>query len=496
MITIGFSTKKLDLEFKQHLIDSCGVRGAEVIHIENNGEYSLTEAYNILLKQSTNDIVVLCHDDIYFDTKNWGKRLLNHFKKTEYGILGVAGSTEMSDSGVWWNDRNRMVGIVNHEKEDKKWVSNYSMDLKNNIAEVCVIDGLFIALSKGRIHNHFNEDIKDFHFYDVDFSFSNHINSVKVGVIFNVRITHKSVGMTNESWEKNKEQFINIWNSKLPHKLIPSITFSEKPKIKNEKYKISVVIPTKDNFDVLKNCINSFFEKCTYKNITYYIADTGSSDNEINKINDFVENDSRLKLIRYDYYNFAKINNDVVNNHITSDTEILLFCNDDIVLINDVVSHMLKTYIDNKSAVGTIGARLHYEDGLIQHSGIMALIKGGRLLLGHYGMKTYYDYHRTNTNVLGNTAALLMINKNLFDNINGFNEEYIECFEDVELNVMCLLKGKKNIINPNAVAYHLESHTRKKNKERTDNENIDFKNRVLSLFIENSEKLKQYFYVT
>ena len=67
MITIGFSTRKIDDTFVEMLKKTSGVSKTEVRPIENNGEYSLTEVYNKILEQSANDIVVLLHDDIYFD---------------------------------------------------------------------------------------------------------------------------------------------------------------------------------------------------------------------------------------------------------------------------------------------------------------------------------------------------------------------------------------------------------------------------------------------
>ena len=80
MMTVGFSTRKIDDSFIDLLKKSSGVPNLEVIPFENNGEYSLTESYNKILDQSSNDIVILCHDDIYFDTKNWGQKILKHFK--------------------------------------------------------------------------------------------------------------------------------------------------------------------------------------------------------------------------------------------------------------------------------------------------------------------------------------------------------------------------------------------------------------------------------
>jgi sugar lactone lactonase YvrE len=93
MITIGFSSRKVDSNFIELLKKTCGVSNPEIIPIENEGKYSLPEAYNMILEQSTNDIVVLCHDDIYFDSKNWGSKILKHFKRNpEYGILGYCKS--------------------------------------------------------------------------------------------------------------------------------------------------------------------------------------------------------------------------------------------------------------------------------------------------------------------------------------------------------------------------------------------------------------------
>ncbi|NCW59697.1 MAG: phosphonate ABC transporter ATP-binding protein, partial [Proteobacteria bacterium] len=70
--------KKINTEFKEYIEKSCGLHNVEVIAFENPGTHSLTEAYNIILEKSTNDIVVLCHDDIYFEKSNWGNKVLKH----------------------------------------------------------------------------------------------------------------------------------------------------------------------------------------------------------------------------------------------------------------------------------------------------------------------------------------------------------------------------------------------------------------------------------
>ena len=232
MITIGFSTRKVDNEFIELLKKTSGIPKCEIIPVENNGEFSLTEVYNKILNESSNDIVILCHDDIYFDTKNWGNKILNHFKRNkDYGILGLAGTTNMPKSAKWWEDFSKMKGIVNHEHEGKKWESKYSASKGNQLDDVVLVDGLFIVINKKNIKQNFNEDIKGFHFYDVDFSFRNFIEDVKIGVMYDVRVTHKSIGQTNEQWEKNREVFAEKYEDVLPVKVKRNLTLESPLKV-------------------------------------------------------------------------------------------------------------------------------------------------------------------------------------------------------------------------------------------------------------------------
>ena len=232
MITIGFSTRKIDNNFVDLLKKSSGLSNLEIIPIENNGQFSLPEVYNKILNDSKNDIVILCHDDIYFDSKNWGQKILNHFKRTpDYGILGLAGTTHMPKSAKWWEDFSKMRGIVNHEHEGKKWESKYSSSLGNQIDNVVLVDGLFIVINKNNIKHPFNEEIKGFHFYDVDFSFINFIDDVKIGVMYDVRVTHKSIGQTNEQWEKNREIFAEKYKDVLPVKVKRNLTIDSPLKV-------------------------------------------------------------------------------------------------------------------------------------------------------------------------------------------------------------------------------------------------------------------------
>lgn len=490
MITIGFSTREIDNDYINHLKNSCGIKNVEIIPFENKGTHSLTEVYDILLKKSKNDIVVFCHDDIRIKTKKWGKRLLEHFNKSDYGILGVAGTYDYNESGMWWKNQNAMVGIVNHKNpnDGKEFESKYSASVGDGIIPVVALDGLFFAVDKNKIKYQFDTNIKGFHFYDVDFTLGNYLSKVKVGCITNIRILHFSVGQTNQEWEENRVKFKDKWESSLPASTEEKEIFYDDFTVKiNKNPKVSVVILSKSNNKLLFKCIDSFLEKSTYKNYEIIVGDTGSEQTEIDEFSEKYFQDN-ISIHNIGDYNFAKNNNYIVENLISNESELVLFCNNDIELINDALTKLVHFYLKNKNC-GTLGARLHYEDKSIQHSGIIVINQNNNIGLSHYGLKTRYTYFNGNKEVFGNTGAFLMINKNLFKNIKGFNTDYIECFEDVDLNNKIIASGKKNYFISDAVAFHHESQTRNKSEKKRINENIDIQ-KVIPKIMENKNSHK------
>jgi GT2 family glycosyltransferase len=83
----------------------------------------------------------------------------------------------------------------------------------------------------------------------------------------------------------------------------------------------------------------------------------------------------------------------------------------------------------------------------------------------------------------------------VFEKIGHFNENYTECFEDVELNLSLYINGYKNYYVGNAVAYHYESQTRNESDEKQKRMNDDF-NDLVPFIQKNinklSEKIIQY----
>lgn len=241
MITIVYSTRQHNPEFQKEIEKNIGLINVEILEFINNGEKSLTQVYNEGLQMAKHNVVVFTHDDVLWDTNNWGKKVLKHFKKDpEYGIIGIAGTTDLLD-GRWWTLKESMTGIVNHKHDGKKWTNKYSDDQNEKVKDVVVIDGLFFAVQKDKLKHNFDEDFKGFHFYDVSFSFPNYLLGVKVGVVTDIKVTHLSIGMTNDQWEENKKQFEGKYKDKLPVRLTKNKTFQEKLKFDKSTIGVGMV---------------------------------------------------------------------------------------------------------------------------------------------------------------------------------------------------------------------------------------------------------------
>ncbi len=508
MISVIYSTRQSKPEFKDHLIKSSGLNDIEVIEVINNGEFSLSEVYNKLIRESKSNICVCIHDDVILGSK-WGVKLLKDFDKyPDAAIIGKAGTIEMPESGIYWEKmQSHMVGHVWHKLGDQPaHLSAYSID-PGGMIEVASIDGLFIAFDKTKIKKEFDETLPGFHFYDHGFAFPNTLAGAKSYVTFSFEITHLSGGATNDYFEKNRLRFIMKYSDVLPYKVKTKIFYSKNnPVISDKKQElVSIIIPHIHKNHLLFDCIDTLLESTTYSKFEILIADTGSSEETKDQIKNKYSGNDKVKLIEYDYYNFASINNDVVKNHIDPKSKYILFLNNDVSFLkdNDVLSKLVKCMIDNPNAASA-GPRLYFDlNGPIQHAGMYSYTrKGGEksphstfFEITHYGINSYYTYY-TNPyqHVIGCTGACLIYRTNLFNKFGGFPVTK-SCFEDCVIEFKAIVNGNKNIFVSDAVAIHGESQTRNDDPDNLKKLREDY-SEVLAPYVQsNFEKLKPYIHV-
>ena len=240
---------------------------------------------------------------------------------------------------------------------------------------------------------------------------------------------------------------------------------------------ISIIVPNHNHASDLRVLIDSIYSKSTYQNFEILIMENNSSEQDIFDLYKELQSaDHRNRLIEWNHpFNYSMINNDAVN---FSQGDVLLFLNNDIEIITpDWLEQMLMFTL--RPETGTVGAKLLYPNNTIQHAGITIGI-GGVAGHGHKGYSRdrsgYNGLLKQVRNTAANTAACLMVRKEVFLSAGGFNPNYVLAFGDVDFCLNLLEKGYVNVWTPFAELYHHESRTR--GYEKTAQQRARFSNEI------------------
>lgn len=220
---------------------------------------------------------------------------------------------------------------------------------------------------------------------------------------------------------------------------------------------VSVVIPSKDNPQVLRKCLESCMADAPEAEII--IVDNGSSPENQDCIRRMIEG----KNIQYLYnpmpFNFSKMCNLGAD---AAKGGCLLFLNDDVELcLPGSIAKMAEQSV--KPYAGAVGMKLYYPDSdRIQHAGITNLPMGPVHKLQFLPDKEeyYFGSNRGMRNVLAVTAACLMVQKSKFEEAGGFAEELAVAFNDVDFCFTLHEKGYWNVCLNDSHAFHHESLSR------------------------------------
>ena len=232
-------------------------------------------------------------------------------------------------------------------------------------------------------------------------------------------------------------------------------------KYDNDNELVSIIIPMKDKSDMTRRCLDSIYSKSTYKNFEIILVDNNSTEQAtFDMIKEYENKYSNFKSIRLECpFNYSYINNEAVK---VAKGKYLLFLNNDTeVMSTDFIEYMLG--YARQDHVGCVGIKLLYPDKLVQHAGVV-LGYGG--FAGHiYVANSYNDNGLFGRlvmpyNYTAVTAACLMINKDKFNSVKGFDENLTVALNDVDLNLKILEKGYYNVCLSNVEMFHYESKSR------------------------------------
>ena len=223
---------------------------------------------------------------------------------------------------------------------------------------------------------------------------------------------------------------------------------------------ISIIIPNKDEKESLKACLESIWEKSTYKNYEILIVENNSQTSEIFRYYEELKEQKKAKILYWKQgFNYAAINNFAVKE---AKGQYYLFLNNDITVI---APNWMEEMLGNcqREEVGAVGAKLYYPDNTIQHAGCVVGLGGiaGHLFINMPRNRTGYLHKASiQQDLSAVTAACIMVKKEAFEKAGGFTEELAVAFNDVDLCLKIRKNGYLIVYNPAVEMYHMESKTR------------------------------------
>ena len=227
----------------------------------------------------------------------------------------------------------------------------------------------------------------------------------------------------------------------------------------NHAPKVSIIIPAKDNAESLRQCIGGIFDS-DYHSFEIVVVNSGSKEKSTVKYLSEIKNDERIKVIDdHNPFNRSRINNEATK---ICEGDCYLFLSDYIRIFD---KHWLMAMVETIGVykVGIVGPKLLYPNGKVQHSGIV-LGMGG--VAGHpfRHLKDndggYFGMANTERYVSAVTGDCMLVTKEAFEEIGGFDENLPFSFNNVDLCLRAIKRGYHVAYQPNSKLYYSESHSR------------------------------------
>jgi GT2 family glycosyltransferase len=208
---------------------------------------------------------------------------------------------------------------------------------------------------------------------------------------------------------------------------------------------VAIVIPTRDRVDLLERCVGDLERRSTYRDVRYVIVDNDSRDPETLRYLDVTPH----QVVRVPgAFNFSHLVNVGVRS--VDAPFVLLLNNDAFIRTPNAIERLVSEC--QRREIGAAGCQLCYPDGRLQHCGV-------GLGFGYLAFNLDVDWPGVR-NVSAVTGACMMIKRDVFDEVDGFDERLPVAFNDVDFCIRIRERGYRVIYTPEVIFEHNESATR------------------------------------
>jgi GT2 family glycosyltransferase/tetratricopeptide (TPR) repeat protein/SAM-dependent methyltransferase len=215
----------------------------------------------------------------------------------------------------------------------------------------------------------------------------------------------------------------------------------------------SIIIPVWNKLELTAQCLTTLAAATTEPSYEVIVVDNASTDGTAEFLSSL---SGDIRIIRnQENLGFAKACNQGAR---AARGKYLVFLNNDTIPLKGWLRALVGE-VDGCAEVGIVGSKLLYQDGTIQHAGVVIDRVGRRPYHIYKGLPSESPSVNQRREYQAVTGACLLIRQPLFMELGGFDEGFRNSFEDVDLCLKVGERGYRVVYQPRSVVYHLESQT-------------------------------------
>ncbi len=224
---------------------------------------------------------------------------------------------------------------------------------------------------------------------------------------------------------------------------------------------VSIIVPFKDKPELLEQLLGTLLPLTRYQNYELLLVSNNSTREETFRLLESLS-DPRIRKLEWNHpFNYPAINNWAAGH---AKGELLLFLNNDISIVDpdwlhELVGHALRP------EVGMVGPKLLFPDGTIQHAGVVIGIQGSAAhpfwRFPDAKVWTPFGHADWTRNYLAVTSACVMMRRQVFEELKGYDERFLVCGSDVDLGLRSTRRELRVVYTPHTKLIHHESASRR-----------------------------------
>jgi len=275
-------------------------------------------------------------------------------------------------------------------------------------------------------------------------------------------LSHRKPGSAFATPSERRSFLKGLWREPVELMEIDGLSDALRPRFMTEARppKVSIIVPTRNRHELLRVCMAGLSRLEYGGDVEIMVIDNESDERETQDYLAELASSGVTVTQRHGPFNFSAMNNEATK---AASGELLCFLNNDVEMhdgswLEAMVRHALRP------GVGAVGALLQYPDGTVQHAGVAV---GTGNAAGHVYRGTpiaetgHRDMHRLTRRVTAVTAACLVVRRETFLAVGGFDEMAFKvAFNDVDLCLRLAERGFRNIFAAEARLTHHESKSR------------------------------------